>query len=79
MKLLIFKHLMKKYSIKNNTMNESDVQRVNIYPIDPRDSKITSDRRFVNIDNGSIGGSHWTCFTIKDKKSFSFRLVWWTT
>ena len=31
-----------------------------------------SDKRYVNIDIGSMGGSHWTCFIIKDNKSFYF-------
>ena len=29
-------------------------------------------QRFDNIDDGSMGGSHWTCFTIKDNKSYYF-------
>ena len=37
-----------------------------------RDSKIYSDRSFVNIDDGTEGGSHGTCFYIKDNKSFYF-------
>ena len=27
---------------------------------------------FVNIDNGVQGGTHWTCFIVKDKKSYYF-------
>ena len=45
-------------------MNESELQRVYNYSIYPRDSKIYSDKGFVNIDNGSQGGTHWTCFFI---------------
>ena len=37
-------------------MNESDFQRVYGFKTYPRDSKIYSDRTFVNIDNGSMGG-----------------------
>ena len=55
MKKLIYKDYMKKYNLKNDTMNESDLQRVYNYNIYPRGSKITSDKRFVNIDNGSQG------------------------
>ena len=69
MKVLYFENVMKKYILKDNTLNESELQRVYKYPIYPRDSKIYSDRGFVNIDNGSQGGTHWTCFYIKDKKS----------
>ena len=53
-------------------MNESHLQRVYNYPICPRDSKKYSDKRFVNIDNGSQGGTQWTCFIVKDNKSYYF-------
>ena len=72
MKLLNFKDFMTKYSLKNNTVNESEIQRVYNYSIYPRDSKILSDRGFVNVDNGSMGGIHWTCFLIKGNKSYYF-------
>ena len=26
----------------------------------------------MNSDNGSMGGSHWTCFLVKDNKSYYF-------
>ena len=70
MKVLYFKNFMKKNNLKDNTMNESDLQKIYNYPIYPRDSKIYSDKGFVNIANGFRGGSHWTCFIVKDKKSF---------
>ena len=63
---------MEKFNLKDDTINESEIQRVYKYPIYPRDSQIFSDKGFVNIDNGSMGGSHWTCFIVKDKKSFYF-------
>ena len=66
------KEFMKKYNLKDETMNESDLQKVYNYKIYPRDSRITTNKGFVNIDNGSMGGSHWTCFIIKDKKSYYF-------
>ena len=71
MKNLKFKDFMKKYNLKNDIMNESELQKIYNYPIYPRDSKIYSDKGFVNIDNGSMGGSHWTCFIVNDK-SFYF-------
>ena len=46
-------------------MNESHLQKVYICPIYPRDSKTYSDRGFINIDSGSMGGSPWTCWTSK--------------
>ena len=53
-------------------MNESQLQKIYNYHIYPRDSKIYSDRGFVNIDNGSEGDTHWTCFLKKDNKSYYF-------
>ena len=72
MKVLNFKDFMKKHNLKNDTMNESELQRIYNYPIYPRDSKKYSDKEFVNIDNGSQGGTHWTCFIVKDNNSFYF-------
>ena len=72
MKVLNFKDFMKKDNLKNDTMTESESQRVNKYPIYPRDSKINSDKGFENIDDGSQNGTHWTCFIIEDNKSYYF-------
>ena len=72
MKVLNFKDFMKKNKLKNDTMNESELQRVYNYAIYPRDYKMYSDKGFVNIDNGSQGGTHWTCFIVKDNKSYYF-------
>ena len=72
MKILNFKDFMKKYKLKNHTMNESQLQRICNLPIYHRDSKIYSDKGFVNIDDESQGGTHWTCFIVKDNKSFYF-------
>ena len=49
-------------------MNESQLQSFYNYPIYPPDKKIYSDRCFVNIDNGSQGGTHWTSFIVVDNK-----------
>ena len=72
MKVLNFKDFMEKYKLKNDTMNESQLQRVDNYEIYPRDSIIITDRGFVNLDNGSMGRSHWTCSIVKDNKSFPY-------
>ena len=72
MKLSKFREFMKKYILKNDSLNESQLQKIYNLPIYPRDSKIYSDERFVNFDNGCIGGTHWTCFSIKDHKSYYF-------
>ena len=60
---------MKQYNSKIDTMNGSDLRRVYNYPLYPTDSKIYSDECslkytevFVNIDNGSVEGTHWTAF-----------------
>ena len=31
-----------------------------------------TDLEFVNNDNGSQNGTHWTCFVVKDNKSYYF-------
>ena len=72
MKILNFKDFMKTYSLKNDTMNESELQRVYNYSIYPRGSKIYSDKGFVNIDDGSRGGTHWARVHVKDNKSYYF-------
>ena len=72
MKVSNFKDFMKKYKLKNDTLNESQLQKIYNHPIHPRDSKIYSDKGFINIDNGSQGGTHWTCFVVKDNKSYYF-------
>ena len=72
MKILNFKEFMTKYDCKNDTMNESELQRVCNFFINPRGSKIYSDKRFVFIDDGSMGGSHWVCSILKDNKSICF-------
>ena len=72
MLIINFKSFMKKYNLKIDTMNESDLQRVYNYHIHPRDSNVYSHKGSVNIDHGSQGGSHWTCFRVKDNKSYYF-------
>ena len=72
MRILNFKDFMEKYNLKNNTMSESELQRDYKYPTYPRGSRLYSDKRFVKIDDGSQGGSHWTCFIVKDNKSYFF-------
>ena len=53
-------------------MNESEIQKHYNHPIYPRGSNIYSDKGFVIVDDGSLNGTHWTCFIIKDNKSFYF-------
>ena len=53
-------------------MNESQLQKNYKNPIYPRDSRIITDKRFVNIDKGSHGGTHLVCFIVKDNESFYF-------
>ena len=72
MKVLNFKDFMEKYILRNDTMNESQLQKVYNYTIYPRDSKIYTNKGFVNIDDGSQNGTHWTCFIVKDNKSYYF-------
>ena len=63
---------VKKIFFKNGTMNESQLQKIYKNPIYPRDSKIHSDKLFVIVDNGSVCGYYWTCFIVKDNKSYYY-------
>ena len=67
-----FKDFMKNHNLKNDAMNESELQRVFIFSYLSRGSKINSDKAFVKTDNGNVGGTHWTCFIVKDNKSYYF-------
>ena len=53
-------------------MNESELQRAYNYPIYYKDSKIFSEKGFVNIDNEEINGTHRNCSIVKDNKSYYF-------
>ena len=53
-------------------MTETDFKKVCNYHKYRRYSKIITEKSIVNIDDGSQGGSHWTCFHIKDNKSLYF-------
>ena len=72
MTILNLKNFIITCKLKKDTVNESELQRVYNYPIYPRDSNIYSNKLFVNIDDGSQGGSHCCCFVVKDNKSFYF-------
>ena len=69
MKILNIKTFLKKYILKNDTMDEFQLQRGYNYPIYPRDAKIDSDKGLVKIHNGSEAGTHWTSFIVKHNKS----------
>ena len=56
-------------------MNGSDLKKVLYYHNYPRDTTIKTDKRSINIDNGEQGGTRWTCFCIKDNKSFFSTLL----
>ena len=44
MKILIFKDYMKKYNLKNDTMNKAQLQKIYNYKMYPRDSNIITDK-----------------------------------
>ena len=58
MKILNFKNFMKEFNLKNDIMNDLELQRVYNYSIYPRGSKLKSYNAFIKIDDGSQGGSH---------------------
>ena len=53
---------MKKYNLVEDTSSQSDLQRFFDYTIHPRESKKSSNREFLKIDDGNMGGIHWNCF-----------------
>ena len=72
MKNLYFRDFMKIYKLKKDIMNESELQRVYNYKIYHRDSLITENKAFVNLDNGSMGVTQLCAFYAKDHKSYYF-------
>ena len=73
MTILNLKDFMKKYKLKNNTKNESRIQKGYKYPIYPGDSKTYSDKGIVNIDNGQMDGRYsLDLFDSKKNKSYNF-------
>ena len=79
LRLNLFKKLSlldfeKKYFLKDDTMTETVLKNAYIFPFYPRVSNIYTSRGFVYIyiDSGEQGGFHWTCFYMRDNKSFYF-------
>ena len=58
--------------MKVESRSESECEQVFSDNIYTKDSLFTSEKRLVNVENGQMGGTHWTCFYIKDKISFYF-------
>ena len=54
MRKLGFKDIMRKYKLKDDTMNENNLRRVYTYLIYPKISKIYTHKGFVNSDDGSL-------------------------
>ena len=53
-------------------MTETDLEKVYKFSTYPRETKISTNKRFVNMDNGSFGGTNWNCFYVKDNKLYYF-------
>ena len=53
-------------------MNESELQRVYNYLTYTRDSKIFSEKGFVDIDDGRMKATYWTAFYVKNNNSFYY-------
>ena len=71
MTTLTFKGLMKRDGLNDDVLTESDSKKIYKFSIYLRDSKIKTNKSFINIDIGNMGGSHLTCFYIQDKNSSS--------
>ena len=61
-----------KKNLGNPTMNELLIQKIYDYPIYPTESNIYSDKGFVKTDNGSMGGTHRTCYIVEGNKSYYY-------
>ena len=75
MKVLSSEYFKKENNLKNNNVIQRNLKRTSDHPNYPRDSKKTTVKRFVIIDNGSLRVTHWECFYIKNNKSFCFDSV----
>ena len=56
--IFYLKDFMKKCILKDVTMSGSEVEKVYNHHIYPRHSITVTDKRFVNIDKISLGGTH---------------------
>ena len=63
---------MMKCNLKDDTVTEIDLKKVDISSIYPRDSKVTTNEGFVDINKSSLAETHCICWYIKDNKSFWF-------
>ena len=72
MSIFVLKVFMKTYISKIGSRDDSDVQKTYKFNKYPKDSKINSDKGFINIDNGEQGGTHWDYFILKNGKSIYF-------
>ena len=61
---------MRTDNLKDDTMNEIELQRVYSHAINSRDSEIYSDKGFVIIDDRPQGGTHWVYFIGKTKSYY---------
>ena len=74
MTILNFKDFMKKYKLKNDTMNESEIQKNYNHKYTPETLKFIQIKDLLTQTMAVwvMGGSHWTCFIVKDNKSYYF-------
>ena len=54
-------------------MSDGEMKKVSNCFIYPRDSNITTGKGFINIDNGQMGGTHCTWFSLK---KYTIILLW---
>ena len=56
---------MKKIILKDDTVTDTDLKKVDNFPIYPRDSEITTDKGFLNNHKASLRETHWIYFSQK--------------
>ena len=59
-----------KHDFKQNTRNKIQLKSNYNFPIYQKDFKLTTNKGFVNIDDGSMGETYWTCLFVKVDKSY---------
>ena len=59
------KDFMEKVGLQYELMTEIDLKKVYMYLIYPKSYIRSTNNGFLNLDNGNMGVTNWTCFYIK--------------
>ena len=70
MTISTLKSFMKKYNLGDDTRTGTTFKKIYIFSIYPSNSILNIEKRFLKIDDGNRGGTYWSCFYVKDNKTF---------